>query len=137
MGRLTSWLGVAVVAIAAVGCSSKPATMPVSGRVTLDGTPLDCGGLLFQPEKGMASRGAIGADGRFALTGSEEAVIGRNTVAVACYESDKPGYSQPMPGEPATGRSLVPEKYVSTSTSGLTVDVKPGMGEVVLELRTK
>lgn len=76
--------------VVSVGCSRLPELAPVSGRVTLDGKPLEFGGVMFQPERGPASTAAIGKDGRFTLTWQRKsagAVIGLNRVAVTAYES--------------------------------------------------
>jgi hypothetical protein len=126
--------------VVSVGCSRLPELAPVSGRVTLDGKPLEFGGVMFQPERGPASTAAIGNDGRFTLTWQRKsagAVIGLNRVAVTAYESDRPGYQPPplSPGEePRIGKSVVPERYTSISESGLEIDVQLGMDDVELRL---
>ena len=58
--------------VLAVGCSKKGPTdklVPVSGKVSLDGTPLKMGQVLFTPDKGnptkLAPMGQIGEDGSY------------------------------------------------------------------------
>lgn len=116
-----------------VGCRRRPDLVPVSGRVTLDGKPLEFGGVMFQPDAGPSALAAIGPDGRFTLRyrgRADGAVVGRNRVVVTAYESEQPGYRPPPDAEPSAGRCLVPEKYTSVSTTDIVVDVRPGIGNV-------
>jgi len=46
--RLLS-LNLFTAVLATAGCSRLPDLAPVSGRVTLDGQPLEFGGMMFQP----------------------------------------------------------------------------------------
>lgn len=61
-----------LISLAAIGCGKAP-TVPVSGRVTLDGQPLEGASVLFQPvvadanADGFGSVGQTDADGRFEL----------------------------------------------------------------------
>lgn len=133
-GRL---LVIAVGCAFATGCRTDPKLVPVSGVVTLDGKPLPCGGVMFQPDTGPAAMAAIGPDGRFTMryqARAAGAVAGRNRVVVTAYESELPGYQQPSGRESAPGKSLVPEKYTSVSTTDIHVDVRPGMGDVEIPL---
>lgn len=132
------WLPLACLGLMSmVGCVRGPALAPVSGRVTLDGKPLEFGGVMFQPDAGPAALAAIGPDGRFTLRymgKADGAVIGRNRVVVTAYECEQPGY-RPKPGSEAqTGRSLVPERYASVTTTDIMIDVHPGMGDVDVAL---
>jgi len=63
--RRSAWL--LAVAAASIGCGeSGPTLVPVTGKVTLDGKPLDGANIAFAPEPGNAYP-AIGAD----VTGAE------------------------------------------------------------------
>lgn len=59
------------IALTVVGCGSEYAVVPVSGRVTLDGQPLDGAAVTFQPtgggNPGPGSYGRTDADGRYSL----------------------------------------------------------------------
>ncbi len=69
------------------GCGdSAPALVPVTGKVTLDGSPLTKGSIRFQPDKdkgntfGSECIGEVGADGIYKLTtvGKDGAPAGRD-----------------------------------------------------------
>jgi hypothetical protein len=125
------------VAFAALGCGKEKRNLAtVTGKVTYHGKPLSFGAVIFQPEGGQFAVGEIQPDGTFEMVTANEgkgAVVGKNGVRVNCFE--KPAGSKPG-GERALGKSLIPEKYSSCATSGITVDVKPGTNEpVILELK--
>lgn len=85
--------------IAAVGCSKGPKlpTVPVSGTVTLDGTPLEGASVAFSPSdmEGKPANGITNAEGKFTLKtflgGTEGqadgALAGDYTVMVTKYEA--------------------------------------------------
>jgi hypothetical protein len=125
-----------LVTLPCAGCSKGTPRVPVAGKVMLDGKPLQFGGLSFQPDAGPAAHGAIGADGRFSLTGEDAVCVGRNVVSVACFEADAPNFRKPE-GERSPGKSLIPERYMSFATSGIVIDVQPEMDDVVIELRVR
>jgi hypothetical protein len=133
-------LAACLMAALLAGCSRLPDLEPVSGRVTLDGKPLEFGCVMFQPEKGPAAVAPINRDGRFTLTyqcKAAGAVVGRNRVVVTAYEAERPGFQWPAGGEPGLGKCLVPQKYTSASTTDLEIDVRPGMGDAELALSSK
>lgn len=118
------------------GCGRRPALAPVSGRVTLDGKPLEFGSVMIQPAAGPAARGTIQADGSFTVgtfTPGDGAIVGPATVRVACYEQQRPGGPPPQ-GELALGKSLIPEKYTQFETSGITATVAAGMAPLEIGL---
>jgi len=116
------------------GCTDRSARLaPFSGTVTYKGKPLEFGGVTMQPVRGGSiSRGVIQPDGTFEMTtdGEPGAPIGTNSVRVTCYTSQKPGAAAATrEGELSVGASLIPERYARFSSSGLTVEVKPGGNE--------
>jgi hypothetical protein len=128
-----------VVAATMFGCGKRGRELaPISGKVIYRGKPLQFGSVLFQSEYGQPSVGAIQSDGTFQLVTRGEgdgAVIGKNRVCVACFESQGAAKKSPVRGELSLGKSLIPTKYTSIDTSGLTIDVRPGKNEpVVLNL---
>lgn len=134
---------VGVVGIAclmpAAGCSRRPTVVPVSGRVTFDGKPLEFGSVMLQPTAGPAARGTIGTDGSFTVSTfapGDGAIIGPATVRVVCYEQQRPG-TPPPAGELALGKSLIPEKYTQLGTSGIAVIIATGMQPLEIELSSK
>src|SRR5688572_704144 len=70
------------------GCGqSGPQLAPVSGRVTLDGQPLDAAEVLFQPDEGTGSPsyGYTDENGRYELgykRGVKGAMVGSHTVSI-------------------------------------------------------
>ena len=110
-----------------MGCSRNnpkfEKTVPVRGTVTLaDGSLLTAGLITFHPKdltKGDA-RGTIGSDGRFEMGTygkSDGAMLGTFTVTVEAIAYDQNGNLRPA----AVG---IPNKYTSTETSDLTVEIK-------------
>ncbi len=120
------------------GCGpSRPALAPVTGKVLYKGQPLAFGSVMFQPEGGQPARAVIQPDGTFVLWTYKEgdgAAIGKHKIRVTCYEGQK----APAPGEEkkerGLGANLIPVRYNSIDTSGLTAEVKKQNEPVVLEL---
>jgi hypothetical protein len=108
------------------GCSGGTSSLPkapVAGIVTYQGRPLSTGRVVFYHQSGQAVAGDVGADGVFKLIAFQS----RNQVAIECV-----GPEQPNPnGRPRIlpGRSLIPNRYTDFSTSGLTIEVKPGQNQ--------
>jgi hypothetical protein len=109
------------------GCA-RPQRLPtaeVTGQVTYDGEPLPQGVVIFEPATGRAASGQIRPDGSFTLGTYEKAdgaVLGRHRAAVIAREEvaeESPG----APLAPRVGRSLIPETYGDTATSGLEFEV--------------
>ena len=122
-----------------MGCGRRPALAPVSGRVTLDGKPLEFGSVMIQPKAGPAARGTIQADGSFTVgtfQPGDGAIVGPATVRVACYEQQRPGAPPPQ-GELALGKSLIPEQYTQFETSGITATVAAGMAPLDIGLSSQ
>jgi hypothetical protein len=79
------WLACGVLC---AGCGrSGPEVAPVSGRITLDGRPLENADIVFQPEDSKSpSYGRTGKDGHYALgykRGVEGARVGWHNVAIS------------------------------------------------------
>ena len=110
------------------GCGPRrPACVPVSGKVLIDGKPLTTGFVRVLPEKDRAATGRIDAEGNFRLTTFVEGdgcVPGRHAVEVIACE--RPG--------PAQVRWLVPAKYQTPVTSGLYVTIDGPTSGLVIEL---
>lgn len=132
--------------------AKRPKTYKVQGKVTYNGQPVDGAIVSFQ-STGTEVRGATGttnASGEFQLRtfeANDGAVPGTHKVTVtksvvsggdpSYFDVDSPNYGKEPPPEaqPST-KHLVPEKYGSFETSGLTAEVKEGdSNPVVLELK--
>lgn len=121
--------------LAASGCGRRVAMAPVEGRVTLDGKPLQLGAVMVQPKAGPAAQAKINPDGTFRLgtfKPDDGAIVGPATVRVICRKD-----ITPPGGERAYGPSLIPEKYSRFETSGIAVEIKPGMPALDISLTTK
>jgi hypothetical protein len=139
LGRVTLTAMLVGCLTVPVGCGRRPTLVPVSGRVTLDGKPLEFGSVMIQPAAGPAARSTIGPDGSFTagtFDPGDGVIVGPATVRVACYEQQRPG-AKPSDGELALGKSLIPEKYTQFETSGITANVAADMAPLELELTSK
>lgn len=121
-----------------IGCSRRgrvePPRHPVSGTVTLDGSPLAEGAILFlSPELGLIDRVPI-LDGRF----QGLAAAGKRRVEFSVVK-EMPFTGVPMPGIPApktVPTQILPARYHAEST--LSADVVPaGPNAFSFELRSK
>ena len=98
--RRVGWL---IVLAAIAGCERGPNTVPVSGKVSYNGTPLEFGSVMFQPPSGQPALGEIQSDGTFSLSTyrpGDGAVVGRHKVRIACYESQRRGAACPRARRP-------------------------------------
>ena len=129
----SAWLPCLVVA----GCGGGPDLPPmanVTGTVTLDGKPLPRGSVQFAPDptslpkgaKAATAVGLIDAEGHYTLktAGVEGAIVGRHQVSVEARQEPKNEMDTWPP-------SLIPEKYNTQQTSGLTFEVKAGEDNVI------
>jgi hypothetical protein len=123
----------AVVCLALLtGCGGN--TAPVTGRVKFnDGS--DAGALaryqvVFESEADKVSAsGNIQPDGSFMLSTygmNDGAVPGKHRVAIKPPASPDPDKPPPRPA--------IPPKYFDPTTSGLSVEIKPGQNSVELEV---
>ncbi len=135
-----------------VGCGGGIGTVPVSGKVLVDGQPLEDVVVLFSPtaSDGRAASGRTNASGEFVLTtevNGDGALPGSYQVGVSKYEQDMPdalqGEVDPSDeaamdamykalekrGREVKSKALIAAKYTNPAGSGLTADVKEDGGE--------
>ena len=141
---------IVVLILLAVGCGgpSRPATVPVSGRVTYQGKPVPLGQIMFHPEKGRPAMGTIGADGSYRLTTfqtpGDGATPGRYRVTIQATRTTGGG-TRPKSLEDelhgggwGSGKTvtewLVPETYSRQETTPLTAEVKSGPNTINFDL---
>src|SRR5262245_1469612 len=99
------------------GCDDgRPALVPVSGHVLIDGKPLTYGFIRFLPPNARASSAKLDENGRFALKCLQDGdgvVVGQHSVAVLGAE------------QISSVRTLwhAPKKYVDYRTSGLAKEI--------------
>jgi hypothetical protein len=117
-----------------ISTKSRRKTEPVRGSVYLDGSPVAGAQVFFTPAEEKARTVRADAitegDGSFVpstYTANDGMVAGKYTVTVL---KRRPLFTPE--GKP--GPNLLPAKYAKVETSGLTVEIKAGGGEVRLEL---
>lgn len=123
------FVGVALLLLIISGCSGRqrPERVKVSGRVLLDGQPLETGTIQVLPENARPSYGVLGPDGRFVLSCFDDAdgcVIGKHRVVVVADEGV----------DISTRRWLAPPKYAKPSTSGLEVEISKPTDSLEIKL---
>ncbi len=126
-----AWIAVACVLAGIGGCKRGPTVVPVTGKVVHNGKALEFGSITFQPSSGPQARGEIQSDGTFQLSTlalNDGVVPGTHKVKVACYDSQNPKAAKAA-GEQGLGKLLIPRKYTTFNTSGLTADVKASGNE--------
>lgn len=127
---------VILAAMSLAGCSPSKESS-VTGRVTLDGSPLSQGTVAFEPQAGgMLAAGALDANGNYELLTNQLDGLtpGKYRVKVLAWERTP---DPPDGGLPPPGKLLVPEKYTQVTTSGLTFEVMPGKNRIDIELRSE
>jgi hypothetical protein len=113
--------------VAACGCSDRPATVAVSGKVQIDNQPLKFGSIVFVPEKGRQSSDTLDSEGRFSLTCYETndgAQLGKHRIQVFADEMVNS----------TTMRHHVPKKYSDLQQSGLSEEIKSPRDDIVINL---
>jgi hypothetical protein len=132
---------VMVLLLCVAGCGKDAATGSVSGVVRLDGKPLTLGSVRFIPSAGRSASGEIQSDGTFTLGtyGKRDgAVIGMHRVTVIAITPvpDAPKESRMLKENPKA-KPLVPSRYNSPGSSGLTFEVKPGDNHAEFDLTSR
>jgi hypothetical protein len=103
-----------------IGCGpGRPAVFPVTGSVTIDGSPVSEGIITFENAgAGIAESAEIGADGTY----STELLEGTYSVTLMpafVEQKSEDGTMEEVFKNPEN----FPEKYHNTSSSGLTINV--------------
>jgi hypothetical protein len=135
------WWPVCLVALAA-GCGASGRELgTVSGRVTLDGKPLEKARVNFQPQSaerntGVGSYALTDANGDYTLKLIDDsaagAFVGTHRVMIKAPSASK---GNPEDDKVRAGPDRVPAEYNVNST--LTYDVKPGHNTADWKLETK
>ncbi len=127
----------AALTATATGCGKRARDLsPVTGKVTYRGQPLRFGAVSLHPESGQHATAAIQPDGSFELSTPKEGAgvpVGKCQVRIVCYENQNPELPPRQPNTRFTlGKSLIPKKYTSCQTSGITVEVRPDKNEPLM-----
>lgn len=102
--------------VASTGCSDgRPELVPLSGRVLIDGKPLETGYIRILPKGKRAASGKLGPGGIFSIStydSNDGVVAGKHAVTVIALE----------PINAQTQKWHAPKKYAAVATSGLEID---------------
>lgn len=126
---LFCFLALSAAFLTGCGQKSEIPTASVSGKVTFKGKPVSSGTVWFAPdEEGLLpARGILSSKGKYSLEIAEKSLKGAYVGSYRIwFDCTDPATSQD--GE--RGKSLLPEKYGSTETSGLTATVEEGKANV-------
>lgn len=107
---------VVAIALAAPGCGRQRGD--VSGRIMVDGVPLDCGIVNFVAPGAAASAAVL--DGAYEAGG-----VPLGAVRIAVRALPRPVVAPPPQGASRPYAPL-PARYASPEESGLTLEVRPG-----------
>ena len=121
----------ALILLVASGCGNERELAPVTGKVIYQGKPLSFGTVMLQAPSGQPATGRIRTDGTFELETCGEgggAPVGEMRVRVLCFECQGPN----PPKDGSQGQPLIPHKYTSYESSGLTFEVKPGQRQELI-----
>jgi hypothetical protein len=131
-----SRLSAAALAVLAAGCGG-PKVVPVSGRVLIDGQPVEHGFVRVSPDGYRAATGKLGPGGRFTLTTTDPddgCLVGTHPTEVIALETLGPGaqkwHAPKAYGDPSTSNLTV---TVTGPTDDLTIDLSWGGGKPFIE----
>jgi hypothetical protein len=137
-----------LLAILGCGDDGLAKRYAVSGRVTFKGTPVSSGTITFVPEDSKAGRTATAVitDGSYkltTLTPGDGAFPGKYQVSVVARDADTSEVAKApnslrrikqIAAANLKARSILPEKYATPSTSGLTREVLAQSNQIDFEL---
>ncbi len=129
----------AMLTLACAGCGSDLAV--VTGRITLDGKPLQADGdvngtVSFQPASGQGTvgYGFIDEDGSYQVASGSKSGLAPGEYVVTCTASQM--LPAARPGLPPTPKRITPKQYASAADSGLRFTIQPGDNEIDLALKS-
>ena len=116
---------VAMLVASATGCGSSDNlnTCSVQGTVTLDGTPVEAGKIMFSPTGGTTGPASVTTivDGKYSKTAADHGpVVGKHTVRIEAFRDRGNKNSDGTPNQ----EQVVPAKYNQQTI--LVVDVAKG-----------
>jgi hypothetical protein len=124
----------ATILFAGCGGSDRPKTIPITGRVTIDGQPPgEIGRIYFTPTQAAPGYSKRPASGGFTEDGNYR---------VMSWEPDDglvPGHYTVSLLSGGANATKIPQKYQTSGTSGLEVDVPVDQGKIEynIEISTK
>jgi len=143
--RRRDLLSVIAMAVAVVGCGQRgvqiPNRVPVSGRVMIDGKPLEYGTVQFVPENpdGHPAIGRV-QSGRFTMASAESfpgVVKGPYKVSIVSPKPVSDADKARVVMDPDLVESNIPKRYWNLQTSGLAVDVTGPIRDLTFDLKAE
>ncbi|HVA49165.1 MAG TPA: carboxypeptidase-like regulatory domain-containing protein [Pirellulales bacterium] len=138
---------VMVLGMLVVGCGKRSAgppvvaTLPIQGRVTLDGKPLAGADVVFMPvDAPLVFAGTTKEDGSYQLAGLAGKATCKGNCRVTISRMLKPDGSPPPPGEPPAISFAVeslPPRYSMANSTELSANVPEGGGTFNFPLKSK
>lgn len=138
-------LSIIGLALAMAGCGQRGVQIPnrvsVTGRVTVDGKPLEYGTVQFVPQssEGHSAMGRV-QNGRFTMESAESfpgVVKGPYKVSIVSpkpvRDADKPRVMM----DPDLVESNIPKRYGNLEKSGLAVDVTGPIRDLTFDLKAE
>lgn len=121
------WHSLFTVLLVAAGCNDgRPPRVPISGKVLIDGQPLQYGYVQFIPNGARPSGGRLNEKGEFSLSCFEKqdgAVLGLHRIAVNASETSN-----------NVTKWYAPKKYQDVETSALSQKITEPTKNLVIEL---
>ena len=119
------WLFALALALAPffLGCgggSTGPAKADIKGKVTLDGSPLASGKIIFDEGPGIPATELIIQDGTY----QGQTTVGSKTVRISAFKAPDPKAAMKGPGYDTMKVNFLPAKYNTASKD--TREVKAG-----------
>ena len=127
---------IAIATLIPLACSNGKGFVPVSGKITYQGKPVEQGTVTFisTTPGGRNATGMIGSGGYYTLQTDEPkdgALPGPYNVTIFARDEVILDY---IPKKPVPPKYLVPAKYEKPDTSGLTATVTGGSNSIDFDL---
>jgi hypothetical protein len=126
--------GLVILAVVVAGCGGND-FVSVTGTVTYDGTALDTGTVTFSPASGQGPNGygSIQSNGSYEVKTGTSDGLPPGEYKVTVHAAGPPPPPTPENPEPIP-ESLIPMRYRSASTSGLSYTVTASGGTYDIKL---
>lgn len=126
--RISVIASVVLSCLMLAGCNpSTPKGLVGKGKVTLDGTPMTRGEVVFKNEQGVIRQGTIQADGTFSVP---DIAPGNYSVGLTISQYGEDDYDVGNKGQKSLKKSAkpinLPAKLEKPETSGVNVEVADG-----------
>lgn len=143
------YAGLMIVAIVCLGCGGGkslkvPELVPVKGKITLDGKPLESAQVLFQPKGGTAGQGAYAStaeDGSFTLkynSGQEGCPKGEYVIMITkLLTPDGKAVPAGQNAADVDARDIIPARYKDPDAPLNSIMISGPNSDVNIDLKSK